>query len=670
MGSFKSTLQLVLSPLIIIFLSILFITGCSGSSTNSSANTFGGGSESLGNNPVLIGTLPNGSAVYSSVSSYAISNNGTSTSGAIGFVGGVPGVSYNMSFNVAAQPVGMKVHESVSKILPTIITTPSNCVIVSGSGTQGVCTLQISAENADPGTYYMNTSATPTGGTGTTNLSPLTIVVTAPAPTTQPTLIPSPIPTNTPTPSPEPPGPVAGTLSVMLNSTNIAIGTSISGTVVLSNSVAINRLPVTIVSNNTSVATVTPSSCNLSTSPNPTCTITITAVAAGSTTISAISPGYTTANSPSFTNGTLVPGTLDIGAFNTTNILSNGQGILGTANVSLNNSAFVNGLVVNLSSSDTAQVTVSPTTCILSTGSTCPITVTGTGVGSNATITASAANYTSFVSAPFNVYDQVTAVYTAPSIYGDYSQTSTVIGFSADVDPNTVTTNSFKVTVNSTGNEVLGQIIVFNPNDTFSNDSIDDKEYNIQYDANTTSDIKDTYGQPAANVSFSFVTPRKIFVTADSFSGNLKAAGGGATGVAGADSLCQADTGCHSQPDMVCKAMITATGIRQANPLVDWVLIANATYTIGGNGYVGTADSTTAVFSFPLSSPIGTTGENVWTGFTSGGTWDTSSNLCGSWDSTTGNGNIGDAFTLYNDAIGTSSPQLCNTVKQLYCVQQ
>jgi 6-phosphogluconolactonase (cycloisomerase 2 family) len=77
---------------------------------------------------------------------------------------------------------------------------------------------------------------------------------------------------------------------------SVVIGRTSTAAITLTGSSGIANVPVTIVSNNPGVVTVSPSSCTLSTTSNS-CTVTLTGVSAGTATFSATAPGYSTLTS-------------------------------------------------------------------------------------------------------------------------------------------------------------------------------------------------------------------------------------------------------------------------------------------------------------------------------------------------------------------------------------
>ena len=233
----------------------LCLSACSGSgSTSPSSNS----------STVVIGTLPNGSTVYSSSASFTESVSGEPVSGTIGIIGGTPGVSYTISFNPSTVATS-------SIALPNVALTPTPCILISGSLSQTTCTMLISPNGAESGTYNLNPIATADASGDVTTLNPLKFILTGN-------------------------GGSQPTLGITINNTNVIIGESTSGTVMLSNSSGVSELNVSITSNDPSIAIESPSVCTLSTS-SPSCPITISGESNGNTYIKVSASGYTTVNS-------------------------------------------------------------------------------------------------------------------------------------------------------------------------------------------------------------------------------------------------------------------------------------------------------------------------------------------------------------------------------------
>lgn len=164
-----------------------------------------------------------------------------------------------------------------------------------------------------------------------------------------------------------------------------------------------------------------------------------------------------------------------------------------------------------------------------------------------------------------------------------------------------------------------------------------------------------------------------IYVTSPTATGNLG-------GIAGADNICNTDTG---QPDInvYYKAMLvdnagtrraSSTGAFVGDGQVDWVLQPFTTYQRGAAGDIIATTDAVSLFSalnpggiFPLST-------SVWTGFNAANDWRVNAaNHCSNWGSNTGNGAAGSSDDLsagyfMND---TTLPS-CGAARALYCVEQ
>lgn len=178
-------------------------------------------------------------------------------------------------------------------------------------------------------------------------------------------------------------GPIAGTLSFAGNVPVPLNGTQ-TGTLNLTGSSGVASFNATLSAAN-SLATISPTTCPLS-SATPTCHFTITGGGtAGSDPITASATGYTPASMVATVGGTS-PGSLHFSQASEFVTL----GATTTVELSLSGSSGVVNLPVTLTPS--ANVSISQSTCSLSTGGSCTITIHGLDLGS-ATVTASAGGY-------------------------------------------------------------------------------------------------------------------------------------------------------------------------------------------------------------------------------------------------------------------------------------
>lgn len=171
-------------------------------------------------------------------------------------------------------------------------------------------------------------------------------------------------------------------------------------------------------------------------------------------------------------------------------------------------------------------------------------------------------------------------------------------------------------------------------------------------------------------------TVYKIFVTASTYNGDLRTAGGGGDGPAGADNLCNADA---NKPNASAyKAILFASGIRDTT--TSWVLLANTTYTRGSDSaMIGTTDGSKE-FAFP-GTPLSNSFDagalkQYWVGFRNAPNyWQTGNYRCNEWTdssttATTGEGRYGLSNVTDYTSISEGTRHTCNNVKYLLCAEQ
>lgn len=165
----------------------------------------------------------------------------------------------------------------------------------------------------------------------------------------------------------------------------------------------------------------------------------------------------------------------------------------------------------------------------------------------------------------------------------------------------------------------------------------------------------------------------RIFVTASAYNGDLKTAGAGGDGPAGADNLCNADANKPNASSY--KAVLFANGIRTST--VNWVLFANSSYVRGSDSaFLGTTDAG-KVFAFPgtplaNSSAVGSQ-KQYWTGFRDAPNyWALGLYRCNEWttSSAASEGRYGLSDALDYTSISEGTTITCNNVKQLLCAEQ
>lgn len=239
-----------------------------------------------------LGTLPNGSVVWTSTENLTITN-GTNTTSTVGLTGGTAGESYELSFIPTLKATGKT--NNVTYFNGLIVqSTPERCILVAGTG--DTCQLLVDAAHAEVGTYAITTYYKQANSAESALPQVITVIVSAtPEPT--PTITPTPTPTVTPTPTP-----VAGSLGTSpLTSSSISVGSDTTATVSLVGSADVTTpVSVAITSDNSSIVTVSPSSCSLTTANNS-CLVTLHGVSAGTGTFTTSASGYSSVTSPTLT---------------------------------------------------------------------------------------------------------------------------------------------------------------------------------------------------------------------------------------------------------------------------------------------------------------------------------------------------------------------------------
>ena len=181
----------------------------------------------------------------------------------------------------------------------------------------------------------------------------------------------------------------------------------------------------------------------------------------------------------------------------------------------------------------------------------------------------------------------------------------------------------------------------------------------------------------STTATFSIVvqtTVYKIFVTASTFNGDLRTAGGGGDGPAGADNLCNADANKPNTSSY--KAILFANAIREAKPtLTNWVLQANTVYVRGSDSAPIFTTNASSNFTFGALTNSFDSGaqKQYWTGFGgSGNEWELGLYRCNEWQSSSGvvTGRFGLSDATSYSSISTGAQNNCNTSKYLLCAEQ
>ena len=179
-----------------------------------------------------------------------------------------------------------------------------------------------------------------------------------------------------------------GTLSFSKSSINVTKGST--QTIILSLSSAESNISasVDVASANTSIASVSPSTCSLSNTStlDSSCVITITGITNNQTTISAVASGYTSASANVIVGSDSVAGTLSFAESTTPIYVTESS----AAYLTLQGSSGVTNDLINLTSSNPA-ITVSPTSCTLSTASNLCTVALNASSSATSTITATSA---------------------------------------------------------------------------------------------------------------------------------------------------------------------------------------------------------------------------------------------------------------------------------------
>mgnify|MGYP002133777472 CR=1 FL=1 len=343
--------------MLILLIITVIISGCGGGGGGSGGSTSPASSNNLG-------TLPNGSSVISSSSSFSAPTSGAPVTGTLNLQGGNSNAIYNFKFIVTSSIAQAKV---LSTSLPTVTTSPSPCQISSG----GSCTLSFNGDNASIGTYQVTPIATNITSGESTILSNIQLVVTGS-------------------------GQNPGSLAVSLSKTALSHpGESLIATISLTNSNNVESLPVNISSTTQGLVSLSNTNCILSSNaPNNSCQVIITATnESGSTEIKATANNYADALSSTFAvNTDYNPGYL---TFNHSNVTLVHPGVESTITLSLSASSNVQNFVVNLESiaNESGAISFSPSSCMLSSANPdCDIAVTSITAG-NSVLKASAVGY-------------------------------------------------------------------------------------------------------------------------------------------------------------------------------------------------------------------------------------------------------------------------------------
>jgi hypothetical protein len=168
----------------------------------------------------------------------------------------------------------------------------------------------------------------------------------------------------------------------------------------------------------------------------------------------------------------------------------------------------------------------------------------------------------------------------------------------------------------------------------------------------------------APSATSSSASYKKIFVSATSQAGNF-------CGAALADAFCAVDANLPSGGGTY-KALLGETA--RMPPSTDWPLAASTTYVRSdGSTIIGTTTSG-AIFTFPLTNAISSSGTSVWvwTGFERDSWTLNASNTCTDWTSNSGLAlsYMANAIETNFGAITRGTADYCDQLHKFYCVEQ
>ena len=168
-------------------------------------------------------------------------------------------------------------------------------------------------------------------------------------------------------------------------------------------------------------------------------------------------------------------------------------------------------------------------------------------------------------------------------------------------------------------------------------------------------------------------TVYKIFVTASTFNGDLKTAGSGGDGPAGADNLCNADANKPASGSY--KAILYDSVNRTAIPTSNWVLFATSTYVRASDSAQIFITNASSIFTFGTLTNSFDSGpqKEYWTGFRGAGfEWQLGLYRCNEWtnSSIADEGRFGLSDATDYSSISQGTRHTCNNFKHLLCAEQ
>jgi hypothetical protein len=165
-----------------------------------------------------------------------------------------------------------------------------------------------------------------------------------------------------------------------------------------------------------------------------------------------------------------------------------------------------------------------------------------------------------------------------------------------------------------------------------------------------------------------------VFVTSSRYSGDLKTAGAGATGLAGGDALCQtAATAANLGGTWKAWLSIGVAGGGATTNAVDRIAEGGPWYRLDGekafNNRANLMTAPLVSLNHDENNRLVLEDREVWTGTEVGGRW--TGQDCTQWTSGNGipSGTMGDASKA-DGSWTTSAPASCAFGKRLYCLEQ
>jgi hypothetical protein len=174
--------------------------------------------------------------------------------------------------------------------------------------------------------------------------------------------------------------------------------------------------------------------------------------------------------------------------------------------------------------------------------------------------------------------------------------------------------------------------------------------------------------------TFTVETVKRVFVTKTRYQGDLKTAGGGADGLAGADNLCaQAAAAASLGGSGLWRAWLSTSDTNAKDRLADvspWYLVDRTTVAFATAAQLATTPSVAIDTNETGGVSIVGSVQYVWTGTSVGGT--AAASTCSGWTSTTGAGQYGSYKEKDADwtRYAIQPTHTCSTPGAIYCFEQ